>query len=201
MLPELLEAVRKRIGVLCEKTLLARFRTLPPFGKVYVDTEVARYLIPFAGRSASKSLRTITRGSRLPLPQKCRTLRFFLWWKNGKNGADRTDIDLSYTMFDEEFAFKEIVSYYNLEGYGGCHSGDIVDAPAANWYGPPKTRKPSLSCRTTSSSNRKRSPPGIWSKGQALSLWTMFFMTAGDPSARPNPPAPYPDTGRGCPDK
>ncbi|MCM2364742.1 MULTISPECIES: hypothetical protein [unclassified Pseudomonas] len=25
--------------------------------------------------------------------------------------------------------FKETVAYYNLKGYGGYHSGDIVDAP------------------------------------------------------------------------
>ncbi|MCW3098403.1 MAG: cytoplasmic protein [Chthonomonadaceae bacterium] len=125
-LPALSLAVCSRIGVLCEKTLMARFRTLPPLGKVYVDTEFERYPVPFAGRSASKSFRTLTRGSRLLLPQNCQTLRFFLWWKNG-NG--RTDIDLSAAMFDAEFVYKDVVSYYNLEGYGGCHSGDIVDAP------------------------------------------------------------------------
>ena len=32
-------------------------------------------------------------------------------------------------MFDKDFMLKEYVTYYNLKGYGGCHSGDIVDAP------------------------------------------------------------------------
>ncbi len=125
-LPAIPLSVCSRIGVLCEKTLMARFRTLPPLGKVYVDPEFARFLVPFAARSASKAFRTITRGSRLPLPQNCQTLRFFLWWKNGDG---RTDIDLSAVMFDEEFVYKDVVSYYNLEGQGSCHSGDIVDAP------------------------------------------------------------------------
>lgn len=120
------ETVCNRIVASCETALMARFKALPPLGKVYVDPELARYLVPFAGRSASKSFRTVARGSRLPLPPNCQTLRFFLWWKNG---ASRTDIDLSAAMLDSEFVFKEVISYYNLEGLGGCHSGDIVDAP------------------------------------------------------------------------
>lgn len=125
-LSELPEAVCGRVVLICGVALLARFRNLPPLGKVYVDSELSRYKIPFAQRSASKSFRTIARGSRLPLPADCKVLRFFLWWKNGR---ERTDIDLSAAMFDVEFVYKDIVSYYNLKAYGGCHSGDIVDAP------------------------------------------------------------------------
>jgi hypothetical protein len=127
-LPELPVSVCNRVVALCETALMARFRALPPLGKVYVDSDLAHYMVPFAGRSASKAFRTIARGSRLPLPPDCKTLRLFLWWKNG---IDRTDIDLSATFFDAEFNYKDIVSYYNLvvEQYGGCHSGDIVDAP------------------------------------------------------------------------
>jgi hypothetical protein len=126
VLPELSASVCERMAVICEEALIARFRVLPPLGKVYVDEALARYIVPFSQRSASKSLRTIARGSKLPLPKDCKVLRFFVWWKNG---IARTDIDLSATMFDAEFNYKDIVSYYNLKGYGGCHSGDIVDAP------------------------------------------------------------------------
>lgn len=109
----------------CEAALLARFASLPSLGKVYLDPALAHYLVPFAQRSASRSLRTLVRGSKLPLPV-CEVLRFFVWWKNG---ADRTDIDLSATLFDDAFQYKDILSYYNLKGVGGVHSGDIVDAP------------------------------------------------------------------------
>ncbi len=61
----------------------------------------------------------------MPLPET-EILRFFLWWRNG-NG--RTDIDLSAAMFGEGFVYLDVLSYYNLKGYGGVHSGDIVDAP------------------------------------------------------------------------
>ncbi len=53
-------------------------------------------------------------------------LRFFVWWKNGK---DRTDLDLSAALFDENFAYVDQIAYYNLKTYGAVHSGDIVDAP------------------------------------------------------------------------
>jgi hypothetical protein len=125
-LPDLPPDVCYRIASLCEEALIARFHTLPPLGKVYVDEALSRYLVPFSQRSASKAFRTIARGSKLPLPEGCSVLRFFVWWKNGR---ERTDIDLSATLFDADFGCRDIVSYYSLKGYGGCHSGDIVDAP------------------------------------------------------------------------
>ena len=49
--------------------LVRRFGALPPLGKVWVDEALKPYLVPFARRSASKSLRTVARGSRLDLPE------------------------------------------------------------------------------------------------------------------------------------
>ncbi len=110
---------------ICRDALVARFAELPPLGACYLDERLREYPVPFALRSASRSLRTVARGSRLPLPDKD-TLRFFVWWTNG---VDRTDVDLSAAMFDASFKYKDVLSYYNLKGVGGCHSGDIVDAP------------------------------------------------------------------------
>lgn len=90
-----------------------------------MDPKLRDYPVPFAVRSASKSLRTLPRGSRLPLPDTD-TLRMFLWWKNGKG---RTDIDLSAELLGEGFVHLDTLAYYNLRNYGGAHSGDIVDAP------------------------------------------------------------------------
>jgi hypothetical protein len=53
-------------------------------------------------------------------------LRFFIWWRNG---SSRTDIDLSAALFDHDQRHVDHLSYYNLKNFGGCHSGDIVDAP------------------------------------------------------------------------
>lgn len=81
--------------------------------------------MPFAQRSASKALHTISRGSKLPLPEG-NTIRFFIWWKDGKS---RTDIDLSAVSLDKDFEYREVIAYYNLRSMGGYHSGDITSAP------------------------------------------------------------------------
>lgn len=125
-LPELSQGVCSSVVQACEAALLERFRALPTLGKVYIDPELANFPVPFASRSASKAFRTLARGSKLPLPAHCQTLRFFVWWKNGNSS---TDIDLSATLFAPDFSYVDTVSYYNLKSFGGHHSGDIVDAP------------------------------------------------------------------------
>jgi len=117
----------------CEAALRARFARLPPLGKVYVDPRLAGYLVPFSQRSASKALRTLVRGTRLPLPPGG-TLRFFLWWKEGVvrgKPTGRVDIDLTAAMYDERFQYREHISWTNLRSakYRGAHSGDITSAP------------------------------------------------------------------------
>jgi hypothetical protein len=109
----------------CEERLVERFLALSPLGKMYIDPELSNYVMPFAIRSASKSLRSLVRGTKLPLPEG-EVLRFFIWWKNGN---DQTDIDLSAVLLNSAFEYVDVLSYYNLKGFGGCHSGDIVDAP------------------------------------------------------------------------
>lgn len=125
-LAELPKATCASIVTVCEDALVNRFKALPSLGNCFLDEKLENYGVPFALRSASKSLRTIVRGSKIPLAEDCETIRFFVWWKNGDY---RTDIDLSAAMFDENFQYKDVLSYYNLKGYGGCHSGDITSAP------------------------------------------------------------------------
>ncbi len=113
-------------AAICQKHLKNKFAERGPLGKVYIDPELRNYMVPFAMRSASRSLRTVARGSRLSLPAYSGTLRLFLWWQNGTN---RTDIDLSAVMYDSNFAPVGEIAYYQLKHLGACHSGDIVDAP------------------------------------------------------------------------
>ncbi len=117
--------VPEQVTSICRETLVERFRKLPPLGKCFVDPLLMNYLVPFSQRSAAKALRTLVRGSRLPMPAS-NCVRFFIWWKNG---SSRTDIDLSAALFDENYKYVDVVSYYNLKNFGGHHSGDIVDAP------------------------------------------------------------------------
>ncbi|PDW05119.1 TerD family protein [Candidatus Viridilinea mediisalina] len=121
------------VVAICRETLVNRFRERPPLGKVFVDERLRDYPVPLTQRSASKALRTIPRGSRLPLGDGG-TVRFFLWWKEGEVGGKptgRVDIDLSAVLYDANWRYVEHISYTNLksEKYRAAHSGDIVTAP------------------------------------------------------------------------
>ncbi len=118
---------------LCDQVLIQRFSELPPLGKTYVDQRLQHYHVPFSQRSASKALRTLVRGSRLPMGEGD-TIRFFSWWKEGMvNGqpTGRVDIDLSAVMYNGNWQYVEHISYTNLRSskYRAVHSGDIVSAP------------------------------------------------------------------------
>lgn len=124
-LPKMDETVRQNVVNICKAALVERFKKLKPLGKVYLDKELKKYMVPFALRSTSKALKTLGRGSELSLP-KGNTLRFFIWWKDGK---DRTDIDLSAVALDKNHFFKTTIAYFNLRELGGYYSGDITSAP------------------------------------------------------------------------
>jgi hypothetical protein len=125
-LPPLPAGVAPRLTGCIRDALVARFRTLPSLGKVYIDERLRTQFVPFAQRSASKALRTITRGSRIALPD-CKALRFFVWWMEPK--GERTDLDLAASLFSSEWGRIADVAYYNLREFGCAHSGDITSAP------------------------------------------------------------------------
>jgi stress response protein SCP2 len=126
-----------------QSVLVERFAALPALGKVYIDPQLKDVLLPFSQRSASKTLRTLVRGSKLSFGDEKGTVRFFIWWKEGKNGkvnsdleenfygyhSDRVDLDLSACAYDENWVSKGAVTYYNLRQQFAVHSGDITSAP------------------------------------------------------------------------
>ncbi len=107
--------------------LTNRFSDLENLGKVYIDPALKDQIVPFSQRSASKALRTVSRGSKFSLEEGKDTIRFFIWWKNAVN--ERVDIDLSASIYNEDWSFKSDIAYYNLKAEYGCHSGDITSAP------------------------------------------------------------------------
>lgn len=132
-LPPLPSATCERVVGGCKEALVERFRSLPGLGKVYIDKALQDHLVPFSQRSASKALRTLVRGSAMPIPPGD-TVRFFIWWKEGTIGGRQVwdvDLDLSAVMYDPKWGFLEHISYTNLrsEKYQACHSGDITEAP------------------------------------------------------------------------
>lgn len=129
-LPSLPEGVAARVADSLRQTLVSRFSEQPSLGSVFVDDRLRTQIIPFATRSASRSLRCITRGSRFELPAGD-TVRFFCWWKNlnGDNERGRVDLDLSASLFDTNWESLGEVAYYNLREGQCYHSGDITSAP------------------------------------------------------------------------
>jgi hypothetical protein len=124
-LPPINQSSCEEIVAVCEKALVSKFSRYKTLGKVYLDEKLKNYTVPFALRSASKALKTISRGSKIDLPEG-NTIRFFIYWKDGNN---RTDLDLSALTLDTKSSYKMTIAYYNLKDIGGYHSGDITSAP------------------------------------------------------------------------
>lgn len=115
-----------RVVGICEDALQEIYSEKSKLGKVFINPELGRFAVPASARDASASLNVLGRGSRVPIGADD-IIRFFIWWKDGE---DRTDLDLSAMLLGDDFTYKGDLSYYNLRGYGGAHSGDITSAPA-----------------------------------------------------------------------
>lgn len=123
-LAPLSKRVVKEIYLGCRKALVERFSELEDMGKVYVDEKMLTCPIPTQQRSTNAALETVARGTRIPIVEDKNTLRFFIYWIG-------RDIDLSMTMYGDEFNDLGHVSYTRLRdsSSGVYHSGDIVQAP------------------------------------------------------------------------
>lgn len=119
-----------KINNICYNSLVNELKTKSFLGKVFIDPVLSEYVVPLKQRNASTSSKTIARGSNLSLDKNKDVIRFFLWWKNEENG-NRVDIDLSAMIYDDNWKYKEHVSYTNLKSstYKAAHSGDITSAP------------------------------------------------------------------------
>lgn len=124
--------MNKAVGIF-DAALVKAFADREDLGGSYVDPALKGIAIPFGGRSASKSIKTIGRGSRLSFGEDANVIRFFIWWKDASDGGwgygSHTDIDLSAVSFGEDFSCKGAVTFYNLREQGAVHSGDITSAP------------------------------------------------------------------------
>lgn len=121
-LPTIEESIRVEALESVKRTLSSLYSSKEELGKVYLDEKLKNCPIPMNLRSASESLHTVGRGTRIPLSDK-NTLRLAIWWKG-------QDIDLSAVLFDNDLNFMENISYTNLKSstYQSCHSGDITYA-------------------------------------------------------------------------
>lgn len=97
-------------------------------GKVYISDSIKGFCVPQSQRSASKTLKSITRGSEIPFSKNANCIRAFIWWTNDRNNS-RVDIDLSASILDENFRYIDHVSYTHLVSYqmNTYSSGDITN--------------------------------------------------------------------------
>lgn len=133
-LPKINSDVCKNVARICREALIEQYKEKDFLGKVYIDEDFKNYLVPFSQRSASKAVKTIVRGSKLPIKEDATAVRGFIWWTNTdktRNSWDegRVDIDLSATIYDENWQYVDRVSYTQLRSakYKAYHSGDITN--------------------------------------------------------------------------
>lgn len=134
-LPDIDKKYCDAIVKICENALIETYKSKDFMGNVYLSEEYKNYIVPFSQRSASKSLKTIVRGSRIKLKESAKAMRAFIWWTNTDD--ERVDIDLSATVFDENWNYINHVSYTRLrddEMYI-YHSGDIINGGDVNGVG------------------------------------------------------------------
>lgn len=141
-LPKINSNVCKNVARICREALIEQYKEKDFLGKVYIDEDFKNYLVPFSQRSASKAVKTIVRGSKLPIKEDATAVRGFIWWTNTDKtrnswDKDRVDIDLSATIYDENWQYVDRVSYTQLRSakYRAYHSGDITNGGNVNGDG------------------------------------------------------------------
>lgn len=136
-----------KIVEICNNSIINQMKEKESLGKVYIDDSIKGYCVPQSQRSASKSMKPITRNSRLPISKDTKSCRGFIWWTNVSNNSSnsgyswnipgRVDIDLSAAILDENFRYLSHISYTNLRDikFRGYHSGDIVNGGSMDGKG------------------------------------------------------------------
>ena len=102
--------------------LKRRYSTLEPMGRVYIDKRLKAIPIPMQMRGLNPSLKTLVRGTRVPLDNpQARVVRFYLHWIDN---TEREDLDLSATFIGDN-NFETISWATGLKNECAIHSGDV----------------------------------------------------------------------------
>lgn len=126
------------VASICTNTLINIYGQKESLGNVYLDINLFDYITPMSQRNASKTLRTVARGSRIKIGDNSNILRAFIYWKNPTKEkancySECVDIDLSIATYTEDFRYHSSLGYfqsqnkYTKELY--TFSGDIRNAP------------------------------------------------------------------------
>ena len=116
---ETLEILNK--GLETELNRKMFIKTEKPGRKIFIDEILSNINIPFAGRSESKQLRALSRGSRIPVDLSSGNIRLFTYWKQA------CDLDLSGILLTEDLKTAEYCTFTRLGNSCMKHSGDITN--------------------------------------------------------------------------
>ncbi|WP_394835477.1 hypothetical protein LVJ94_00945 [Pendulispora rubella] len=120
-----------------EAELLRRFGTKPAVGDAIVDEALRHIPVPFNERTASRSAVSLPRGSRIDVPRR-KIARLALHWCEPEVDGQPTDVDLSVGLYDADWNYVGVCSYYELTFSGSdgtpiaVSAGDLRDAPYPN---------------------------------------------------------------------
>lgn len=118
------DTIGELVGPL-ERELLRRAEKLPALPQALLDEALSDLLVPFAEKTASRSLVAVPRGSTLELPEG-EHLRFFVHWTEPV--GTRVDLDLSVALYDAKWWLVDQCDFTNLRlaDDSAVHSGDIT---------------------------------------------------------------------------
>ena len=114
------EDLSNAVKAICEKAIKEKLGEKEKLNKVYISEKLKNYKAPMVLRNLTSGIKTITRGSRVETDKKFPVLRAFIWWR------EDVDIDLSCVLFNKDWQYISHISYTNLKGKYGCHSGDVT---------------------------------------------------------------------------
>ncbi|MBR5844601.1 MAG: hypothetical protein IKY75_08530 [Bacteroidaceae bacterium] len=116
------EALSNRLIAPIEAELKRRYSTMETLGKVYIDERLKAVPAPMQMRGLNPALKTLIRGTRVPLNNPdARVVRFYLHWID-PHGHE--DLDLSATFVGDNNI--ETISWATgLKNECAIHSGDV----------------------------------------------------------------------------
>jgi hypothetical protein len=131
--PTLQEDTVRLVCDAIDEELLSRFSRATGFGHAIIDIELENIVVPFNERTASVSATSLPRGSKVAVSIE-KTLRMFLHWCQPKTEGSTTDLDLSVALYDQQWKYLGVCSYYQLKLVSNAgkllavSAGDLRDA-------------------------------------------------------------------------
>lgn len=126
------------------KGMSEKFAGKEPMGKVFMSDTLASVKIPADIRDNSGAVGGMTSGSKMPIAEDWKKMRFFTSWTNLMEGdknedyynGNRVDIDLTVAFCDKNMNVVEFCGWNGSKhGEGFVYSGDVQDGGPADGEG------------------------------------------------------------------